>query len=68
MTHNPEASVDVAGPQVGHEQTRAAEHVQGQKAVMVVVAVEEAAFLGAARTMKPAIGKQNEQSARRISV
>ena len=37
--------VDVAGPQVGHQQLVAAEDVQRQEAVMIVVAVEEAALL-----------------------
>ena len=37
--------VDVAAAQVRHQQVAAAEHVQRQVAVMIVVAVEEASFL-----------------------
>jgi hypothetical protein len=47
LQHRPgmPARVDVAGPQVGHQQVIAAEDVQRQVAVVVVVAVEEAALL-----------------------
>ena len=38
-------SVDLGRAQVGHEQLLAAEHVQRQEAVVVVIAEEEAAFL-----------------------
>ena len=37
--------VDLAGPQVGRQQLVAAEDVQRQEAVVVVVAVEEAPLL-----------------------
>ena len=37
--------VDVGGAQIGHQQLAAAEDVEGQEAVLVVVAVEEAADL-----------------------
>ena len=37
--------VDVAGAEVGREQLVAAEDVQRQEAVMIIVAVEEAALL-----------------------
>jgi hypothetical protein len=39
------AGVDVRGPQVGHQQLVAAEDVEGEEAVMVIVPVEEAPLL-----------------------
>ena len=45
MLHRPGAGVDVRGPQPGAEQVVAAEDVQRQVAVALVVAVEEAAEL-----------------------
>jgi len=38
-------SIDLACPQVTHQQLRTAEHAQGQKAVMATVAMEKTSFL-----------------------
>ena len=43
--HRPGAAVDVGGPQLGRQQMTAAEDVERQIAVAVVIAVEEPAFL-----------------------
>jgi hypothetical protein len=40
-----QSGIDVAGPQVGTEQVLAAEDVERQEAVVVVVSVEEPVFL-----------------------
>ena len=38
-------AVDVRGPQIADQQLIAAEHIERQKAVMIIIAKEEAAFL-----------------------
>ena len=55
-----QTGVAVAGAQVGHPQTRTAEDVQRQEAVVVVVAVEEAGFLRAVNRVVGGIAVQNQ--------
>ena len=52
--------IDVAGPQVGAQQLLAAEHVQRQVAVAVVVAVEKAPFLLAVQPVAGGVEVQHQ--------
>jgi hypothetical protein len=58
--------IDVAGPQVAHQQPVAAEHVQRQEAVAVVIAVKEAAFLFSVHGVMRGVEVQHDLLRRRV--
>ena len=58
--------VDVGGTQITYQQLVAAEDVQRQKAILVVKAVEEAAFLAAMHRIVGGVEIQNEFRRRRL--
>ena len=57
--------VDVGRPQVRHQELLAAGNVQGQEAVVVVIAVEEAAFLIAVHGVVGGVEVQHQFLGRR---
>ena len=61
------AGVDLAGPEVGRQQLVAAEDVQGQEAVMVVIAVEEPPLLMAVHGVVGGV-EVEDQMLRRLGV
>ena len=54
------AAVDVRGPQLGRQQMPAAEHIERQVAVAIVVAVKEPAFLMAVQRVVGRVEIEND--------
>ena len=66
LVHGAGRGIDVRAPELGREQVPAAEHVQRQIAVAVVVAVEEAAFLVAVQRIIGGIEVEDDLLGRRL--
>jgi hypothetical protein len=58
--------VNVAGPQIGHQQLRVAKHIERQEAVVAIVAVEETAFLLAVHRVIGGVEVQHQLLGRRV--